>query len=125
MPLTSNYRRSAGYSIGKIEALTGNPEAAEAAYRQAIDELEPLEPYKELYKDVPLILSYCHFELEDYERANQYCDQALALTPEHPDANLLKGKILEQTGQAEEAAEYLAKGQSNLDRLLAAFEKIR
>lgn len=51
-------------------------------------------------------IAIAYRDLEDYEKANEYADIALASVPKHPELHYLKAQILVKLGQRELAQEY-------------------
>lgn len=124
-PLADPFRRAAGYTMGKCLAELGREEEAEEYFEQAVQDLEPMMTHDNILTDVPIVLAYCYCELGDYEKALARADRALELLPENPDANGVKGLILEKMGEAEKAAEFMKKSNENTKRLIELFEDAR
>ncbi len=95
-----------------------------AAYENADKHKKAIDYYKESYEKEsnPIVaqrIATCYNELADYDRALEYCNQAIALDSTDADYLYLKANILDFAGRSKEAMrtinDYIAKKPDEID----------
>lgn len=100
-------------SMMQMEQFDNARELVEAKkYNEGIDALKAVLREYPSHADAWNLLGFSTRMLGDFDKANEYYNNALAITPTHTSALNYKGQMFVQTGRLEEARGMLAKIES-------------